>query len=54
MADSIVNGLGTILAAGNTGRGGDTYITLYAYPGGPQMDKIIVQSYDRGKRHGLK
>ena len=53
MADNIVNGVNTALAA-NAGAGGDTYITLYAYPGGPQMDKIIVQSYDRGKSNGLK
>lgn len=52
-ADSIVNGLSTI-AAGAGGAGGDVYVTLYAYPGGPQMDQQIVRSYDRGKRHGLK
>ena len=36
------------------GMGGDVYVTLYAYPRGPQMDQVIVRSYDRGKRNGLK
>lgn len=53
MADSIVNGVNTALA-GAAGGGGDVYVTLYAYPGGPQMDQVIVRSYDRGKRNGLK
>lgn len=53
IADSIVNGIATALAANRDARG-DTYITLYAYPGGPQMDQVIVRSYDRGKRNGLK
>lgn len=52
MADNIVNGVNTTLKAGNAG--GDVYVTLYAYPGGPQMDQQIVRSYDRGKRNGLK
>ena len=53
MADSIVNGINTKLAAG-AGVGGDTVINLYAYPGGPQMDQVIVKSYNRGTRNGLK
>ena len=53
MADSIVNGIATVISAGRNAAG-DIIITLYAYPGGPQMDKIIVKSYDRGKANGLK
>ena len=52
MADSIVNGINTAMSAA-AGSGGDVYITLYAYPGGPQMDQQIVRSYDRGKSNGL-
>lgn len=53
MTDNIVNGVNTALAA-TAGAGGDIYVTLYAYPGGPQMDQQIVRSYDRGKSNGLK
>ena len=53
IADSIVNGLQTVFSA-NRNISGDTYITLYAYPGGPQMDQAIVKSYDRGKRYGRR
>lgn len=53
MADSIVNGVATVVA-GALGGHGDVYVTLYAYPGGPQMDQQIVRSYDRGKMNGLK
>ena len=53
MADSIVNGIATVLKAGMNA-GGDNIITLYAYPGGPQMDQVIVKSYNRGTRNGLK
>jgi hypothetical protein len=53
LADNIINGVNTALAA-NAGAGGDVYVTLYAYPGGPQMDQQIVRSYDRGKSNGLK
>ena len=53
MADSIVDGVSSVVA-GAAGMGGDVYVTLYAYPGGPQMDQVIVRSYDRGKRNGLK
>ena len=52
-ADSIVNGLSTVAAGAGAG-GGDIYVTMYAYPGGPQMDQAVVRSYDRGKRKGLK
>lgn len=54
MTDSIVNGVNTALAAAGTGTGGDTYITLYAFPGGPQMDEWVVSSYNRGSDNGLK
>ena len=53
MADSIVDGVSTVVA-GALGGHGDVYVTLYAYPGGPQMDRAIVQSYNRGTRRGLK
>lgn len=53
VADSIVNGINTAMAAG-AGGGKDINITLYAYPGGPQMDKYIVKAYNRGTRNGLK
>lgn len=52
LGDSIVNGVATV--AQGAASGGDVYITLYAYPGGPQMDQQIVRSYDRGKSNGLK
>ena len=52
-ADSIVDGVSSVVG-GAAGMGGDVYVTLYAYPGGPQMDQVIVRSYDRGKRNGLK
>ena len=53
IGDSIVNGVATVMA-GASGNGGDTVINVFAYPGGPQMDQIIVKAYDRGKRNGLK
>jgi hypothetical protein len=53
MVDSIVDGVSSVVG-GAAGMGGDVYVTLYAYPGGPQMDQVIVRSYDRGKRNGLK
>ena len=53
MVDSIIEGVATVIAA-SRGNGGDIHVTLYAYPGGPQMDKVIVRSYDRGKKNGLK
>ena len=53
VADSIVNGVATVVAGAAGGRG-DVYVTLYAYPGGPEMDQQIVRSYDRGKSNGLK
>lgn len=53
MADSIVNGVATVVAGAVSG-GGDVHVTLYAYPGGPKMDEAIVKSYDRGKANGLK
>lgn len=53
LADSIVNGISTAMGA-RAANGGDVYVTLYAYPGGPQMDQAVVRSYDRGKKNGLK
>ena len=53
MSNSIVDGVSSVVS-GAAGMGGDVYVTLYAYPGGPQMDQVIVRSYDRGKRNGLK
>ena len=47
MADAIVESVKSV-------SGGYTEVTLYAYPGGPQMDRAIVQSYNRGTRRGLK
>lgn len=49
MADSIVGGVGTIAAAG-AGTGQPIQINLYAFPGGPEMDAWVVDTYDRGKR----
>lgn len=52
MADSIVNGVamaGAMQAAG-AGGGAPIEITLYAFPGGPQLQKFIVDTYDTGKR----
>ena len=51
MADSIVNGVamaGAMQAAG-TGAA-PIQITLYAFPGGPQLQKFIVDTYDTGKQ----
>lgn len=47
MADAIVESVKSV-------SGGYTEVKLYAYPGGPQMDRAIVQSYNRGTRRGLK
>ena len=49
LADSIVGGVGTIAAAG-AGTGQPIQINLYAFPGGPEMDAWVVDTYDRGKR----
>lgn len=53
MVGRIIDGVATVIAA-NKRKDGDIYVTLYAYPGGPQMDQVIVRSYDRGKKNGLK
>ena len=52
MADSIVGGVGTIMA-GAGGYGNDIHITTYLYPSGPKMREYTVKAYDQGKREGL-
>lgn len=49
MADSIVNGVNTQMAAAGSAPGPVT-IELYAFPSGPKMDSWVVETYDRGKR----
>ena len=49
MADNIVSGVATVSAAG-AGAGGNTVIELYAFPNGPQMQRWVVETYDKGKR----
>ena len=49
MADSIVSGVATVQAAA-AGNGQPVQINLYAFPGGPEMDAWVVDTYDRGKR----
>ena len=50
MADSIVNGIGMQEAVAGAGAGITIPITLYAFPGGPQMGKWVVNTYDKYKR----
>ena len=52
MADSIVSGVGTVMA-GAGGYGGDIHITTYLYPSGPKFREYTVKAYDQGKREGL-
>ena len=49
LADNIVSGVATVNAAGE-GAGAPMQVNLYAFPGGPQMDSWVVNTYDRGKR----
>ena len=48
MADSIVNGIATAQSFGQSGQ--PINITLYAFPGGAEMESWVVNTYDRGKR----
>lgn len=52
MADSIVNGVGTRIVAGN--QSGDIHISLYAFPSGPKMEEWVVDTYNKGTKKGLK
>ena len=49
MADSIINGVATVAAAG-AGAGGDIVIPVYLYPSGPKMMEETVKMYDKGKK----
>lgn len=53
MADSIVSGVATVVAAGSGG-GGDIHLDVYLYPSGPKMMEQTVRAYDLGKKRGLK
>ena len=53
MADSIVGGVGTVMA-GASGYGGDIQLDVYLYPSGPKMMEQTVKMYDTGKRRGMK
>lgn len=53
MADSIVSGVGTVMA-GASGYGGDITLDVYLYPSGPKMMEQTVKMYDTGKRRGMK
>lgn len=53
MADSIVGGVGTVMA-GASGYGGDITLDVYLYPSGPKMMQEVVHMYDVGKRRGMK
>lgn len=48
MADSIVNGV--VAANAMQGAGEPINITLYAFPGGAEMARWVVDTYDQGKR----
>ena len=51
MADSIVNGVAMAGAMQAAGAGATPIeINLYAFPGGPQLQKFIVDTYDTGKQ----
>lgn len=50
MADSIVNGVAMSQRIAGAGEGAPINITLYAFPGGPQMQKWVVDTYDTGKQ----
>ena len=49
MTDNIVSGVATVSAA-NAGSDAPTVINLYAFPSGPQMQRWVVETYDKGKR----
>lgn len=49
MADSIVNGVATVAAAGAGGYG-DIKLDVYMYPNGPKMMEETVRMYDKGKK----
>ena len=48
LGDSITNGV--IAAGAMGGAAAPINITLYAFPNGPEMDRWVVNTYDRGKR----
>ena len=48
MADSIVNGIGTMLAMNQ--QDGDIVIPIYLYPSGPKMGEETVKIYDKYKK----
>lgn len=51
MADSIVNGVAMAGAMQAAGAGAAPIeINLYAFPGGPQLQKFVVDTYDTGKQ----
>ena len=50
MADSIVNGVARTAAIAGAGNAQPTIINLYAFPGGPQLQRFIVETYDTGKQ----
>lgn len=50
MADSIVTGVGQILALQNAGLAGEITIPIYLYPSGPKMGEETVKAYDTYKK----
>ncbi len=50
MADSVVNGVGTMLAASGGNNTGTIHITLNLWPNGPKAGEWIVNTYDEYKR----
>lgn len=50
MANNIVNGVARTAAIAGAGGGAPIEVTVYAFPGGPQMQRFIVETYDTGKR----
>lgn len=50
MADSIVNGIGQMMALQAAGQGGEITIPIYLYPSGPKMGEETVKMYDTYKR----
>ena len=50
MADSIVNGVARTAAIAGAGNTQPIIINLYAFPGGPQLQRFVVDTYDTGKQ----
>ena len=50
MADSIVNGVNSVLGGIGSGSTGEIVIQVYLFPSGPKMGEYVVKTYDTYKR----